>query len=262
MTAILELEHVSAASGDIALSDVSFAAERGAITAIVGPNGAGKSMLLDCIAGLCQPPVGRIRMIRADGHLFLLERMQAHRIARDARVARTFQNAHPFVGMSVSENMVVGRSGNGIRNTLAGVIGFVARQEAPAFHWLKMFGLNHLAEAPAGTLAYGAQRRLDIARAAHARPELLCLDEPATGLDEREIGILETVLAELKRLGVSIILAEHDRDFALRVSDHVVVLDRGAVTAEGAPDAMRGHPAVIAAYLGAPEQMARTRGRV
>jgi ABC-type branched-subunit amino acid transport system ATPase component len=244
MSAILDVEHVSMRKGAFALSDISFDTPRGEITAIVGPNGAGKSTLLDAITGFRRPPVGRIRLTRGDGRGFLLERMAAQRIAREARVVRTFQTARPFASMTVLENLVVGAVA-------------LKRREARkrALYWLDKAGLIPSANKPAGTLRYGQQRMLDVLRALLAAPELLCLDEPTAGMTRSEIALLETMLIETKNArGISILLIEHDLDFALRLAGRAIAMHNGLIVTQGSPEAIHAHPAVASAYLGTPEE--------
>jgi branched-chain amino acid transport system ATP-binding protein len=192
--------------------------------------------------------------------LFLLERMPDQEIAREARVARTFQNIRLFTGMTVLENLVIGEHNALMRASgysLFGLFGLPAyrKREAQALDdahaWLERIGLTSRADEPAGALPYGAQRRLEIARAMMSEPTLLCLDEPAAGLNPRESAELNELLRTIRdKQGTSILLIEHDMSVVMEISDHVVVLDYGEKIADGAPQEIRNDARVIAAYLG------------
>ncbi len=181
--------------GLVAVNDLSFQAGRGDITALIGPNGAGKTTVFNCITGFYKPTEGMITLSQEDGATFLLERLPDHRIAWKARVARTFQNIRLFSGMTVLENLLVAQHNplmiaSGF--TFLGVLGLGGYAQAErqaiekASYWLEKIGLIDRADDPAGDLPYGAQRRLEIARAMCTDPVLLCLDEPAAGLNPRE----------------------------------------------------------------------------
>jgi branched-chain amino acid transport system ATP-binding protein len=261
---LLQVEHLTMRFGGlIAVDDLSFIADDCRITAIIGPNGAGKTTVFNCLTGFYAPTAGRLALTRRDGGRFLLERMAGHRIARDAGVARTFQNVRLFPRMSVLENLVVAQHTRLMRASafsLAGLLGLPGYRSAEreaidlARHWLDRIGLLARADEEAGNLPYGAQRRLEIARAMCTRPALLCLDEPAAGLNPRESAELNRLLLAIRdgyRIGI--LLIEHDMSVVMGISDRIVVLDYGRKIAEGAPDAVRGDPAVIAAYLGEDE---------
>ncbi len=260
---LLEVEHLTMRFGGlVAVDDLSFAARPRDITAIIGPNGAGKTTVFNCLTGFYRPGTGRMAL-RASGKLFLLERMDGHRIAREAGVARTFQNIRLFAGMTILENLIVAQHRPLMRASLYTVGGLFnlpgyRRAEAAAVekarHWLDRVGLIEQADHVAGNLPYGAQRRLEIARAMCTDPTLLCLDEPAAGLNAAESAELNALLLAIReeyRIGV--LLIEHDMSVVMEISDHVIVLDYGRKIAAGPPAAIRNDAAVIKAYLGEEE---------
>jgi branched-chain amino acid transport system ATP-binding protein len=262
---ILAVEHLSMRFGGVvAVDDLSFQAARGAITALIGPNGAGKTTVFNCITGFYRPSEGMLTLRQRGGRVFLLERLPEHEIAARAGVARTFQNIRLFGGMTVLENLMVAQHNALMRAsgwTLGGLLGlpfFRAAERSAvdrARYWLNKVGLIERADDPAGVLPYGAQRRLEIARALCTHPELLCLDEPAAGLNPRESAELTALLDDIRReQRVSILLVEHDMSVVMEISDRVVVLDYGEKICEGTPDRVKNDPRVIAAYLGVSDE--------
>ncbi len=249
--------------GLVAVNDLAFQASDREITAIIGPNGAGKTTVFNCLTGFYKPTVGRLTL-RRDGTEFYLEQMDGFRIAREAGVARTFQNIRLFPRMSVLENLMVAQHNTLMRASgfsLAGLLGLprYTRAEREALDlarfWLDRVNLTDRADWDAGNLPYGAQRRLEIARAMCTRPVLLCLDEPAAGLNARESYELNELLIDIRdRIGIGVLLIEHDMSVVMQISDHVIVLDYGRKISDGDPETVRNDPAVIRAYLGTEEE--------
>jgi branched-chain amino acid transport system ATP-binding protein len=264
---ILSVDHLSMRFGGVvAVNDLSFKAERRKITALIGPNGAGKTTVFNCITGFYKPTSGAMRLTHDDGRNIQLERLNDFRISKLAKVARTFQNIRLFPGMTALENLMVAQHNALMRAsglTFLGLIGApswrAAEKDAIALatQWLDRIGLLPRADDAAGNLPYGDQRRLEIARAMCTEPALLCLDEPAAGLNARESAALSELLLSIRsEQSTSILLIEHDMSVVMEISDHIVVMDYGVKIAEGAPKDISDNPRVIAAYLGADEDEA------
>ena len=262
-TPLLTVEHLTMRFGGlVAIDDVSFHAADQRITSIIGPNGAGKTTVFNCLTGFYKPDVGRLVLHHPNGD-FLLERMEGFLIARHASIARTFQNIRLFPRMTVLENLIVAQHNVLMRAsafTLGGLLGSARYRDAEeeavdlSRYWLDRMGLTDQADWEAGNLPYGDQRRLEIARAMCTKPVLLCLDEPAAGLNLRESAELNELLVFIRdehRIGL--LLVEHDMSVVMGISDHIVVLDYGRKISDGTPDFVRNDPAVIRAYLGEDE---------
>lgn len=283
---ILSVDNLMMQFGGIkALSDVSLKVKRNQIFALIGPNGAGKTTVFNCLTGFYKASGGRIELNVRGSHTNVIqllgERFQAADFVSPARfanrlyyemfggthlvnragLARTFQNIRLFKEMSVVENLLVAQHMWVNRNLLAGVLNTKAYRKAEsdaldhAFYWLEVVDLVDCANRLAGELSYGQQRRLEIARAMCTRPKIICLDEPAAGLNPQETEALSRMIRVLRdEHDITVVLIEHDMGMVMSISDHIVVLDHGNVIAEGAPQDIRHNPTVIAAYLGADEE--------
>jgi branched-chain amino acid transport system ATP-binding protein len=279
---ILTVEHLTMRFGGlVAINDLSFAAARGHITALIGPNGAGKTTVFNCITGFYKPTEGRIALAQepaafthldtatassgvGSGGLFLLERMAEFEIAKRARVARTFQNIRLFGGMTALENLMIAQHNKlmvASLYTVGGLFGlpaYHAGEQAAmdqAIYWLEQVNLLERADDPAADLPYGAQRRLEIARAMCTDPLLLCLDEPAAGLNPRESAELNKLIRFIRdQHKTSVLLIEHDMGVVMEISDHIIVLDYGEKISDGSAEHVRTDPRVIAAYLGVEDE--------
>jgi len=252
MSKLLEVSGLTMRFGGLlAVDNVSLEVKPHQVHSIIGPNGAGKTTVFNCISGFYRPTGGRI-LFRGKP----IERLSGHKISRLGLV-RTFQHVRLFNSMTVIENLLVAQHRHLNTNYFAGLLKTPryrrCHKEAMehAAYWLEQVGLLEFANREAGNLAYGQQRRLEIARCMVTRPGLLMLDEPAAGLNPRETSELDQLILRLRNEHqVSVLLIEHDMGLVMGISDHITVISQGAPLADGTPDEVRENPEVIKAYLG------------
>lgn len=257
MTPVLEVRDLSQNFGGLrALNNLDMTVGEGEITALIGPNGAGKTTFFNCITGIYTPSEGSVYLYLADGQKELLNGRKPHEITA-LGLSRTFQNIRLFGEMTVLENVMLGRH----CRTHAGVLGAILRDRATreeeqrtidiSYELLEDTGLAELWNESGKNLAYGAQRRLEIARALACEPRLLLLDEPAAGMNPQEtqelVALIRKIMARRK---ISILLIEHDMSMVMSLSDRIYVMEYGTCIASGTPAEVRANPAVIRAYLG------------
>ncbi len=252
MNTLLEVHDLSMRFGGLmAVDGINLSVARGAIHAIIGPNGAGKTTLFNCISGFYKPTAGGIALDRQAVH-----GLPSHKVAQSG-IVRTFQNIRLFRSMTVVENLLVAQHMHLDTRLWTGLLklGRYRHSEKHALEraafWLERVGLAGLANREAGTLAYGQQRRLEIARCMITDPQLLMLDEPAAGLNPSETADLDDLIQSLRNEhGVTVLLIEHDMALIMGISDRILVMEYGRTIAEGTPEEIQRNPAVIKAYLG------------
>lgn len=248
---VLEIENLSLEFGGLkVLSDLNFNVQKGEIFSIIGPNGAGKTSLYNCISGFYFPSCGSVKF---NGKEIL--GMKPNKIA-EAGVIRTFQNLRIFNDMTVIENVMTSLYCRKRSNVFDAMLQTKRHKDEEkqcldtAMNCLKMIGMERFAAQEASKLAYGDQKRLEIARALAIEPEVILLDEPAAGLNHDEKGQLIKIIQDIKKLGITVLLIEHDMGLVMEVSERIYVLNYGKKIAEGSPNEIRSNAAVVEAYLG------------
>lgn len=255
MTPLLKIDGVSKRFGGLmALADVSFEVRQQEILGLIGPNGAGKTTMFNCIAGVYKPSSGNLEFVR-DGKPIRINGFKPEKMT-ELGIARTFQNIRLFSSLTVLDNIRIARHCRTKSNFFRSVLrtSFQKNEEKAivedSMRWLEFVGLAPQALADAGSLAYGNQRRLEIARALATEPKLLLLDEPAAGMNPKETGMLVDLIHAILDAGVGVMLIEHDMKLVMSICKRLVVLDHGTLIAEGGPREIRENPRVIEAYLG------------
>ncbi|PIC76317.1 ABC transporter ATP-binding protein [Sporosarcina sp. P19] len=252
---VLEIKKISKNFGGIqALTDVSFSVEEGEILGLIGPNGAGKTTMFNMITAMYPPSSGDISFVGNP-----LSNLKPHQITEKG-ICRTFQNIRLFSDLTVRENVMVGNHCRLKTNVMQSVFRTKAQKAeearvlATSDEILEVVGLANDKETIAKNLSYGAQRRLEIARALASRPRLILLDEPAAGMNEKETNDLFNLIKKIQTLNITVLLIEHDMPLVMRVCSRIIVLNFGKKIAEGTPSSIQNNKEVIEAYLGVEEE--------
>lgn len=255
MKYVLEIENVSKFfHGLVAIDDLTLNVKPGQIYGIIGPNGAGKTTLFNCVTGIYTPEKGKIKYKGED-----ITGMAPHKIAQMG-VLRTFQNIRLFKEMSVAENIMAGCHTKSKQKWYHSIIHTPFYRKDEKKHWEKVgrlmefFNLSELSTTPTGDLSYGNQRKVEMARALAADPELLILDEPAAGLNENETIELANIILKIKEMGLGIMMIEHDMDMVMKLTDYITVINFGKEISQGEPSFVQDDPRVIEAYIGSDDE--------
>ena len=255
MNYVLEIQNVSKFFyGLVAIDDLTIKVKPGQIYGIIGPNGAGKTTLFNCVTGIYTPEKGTIKYKGED-----ITGMQAHKIAQRG-VLRTFQNIRLFKEMSVAENIMAGFHTKSKQKWYHAIVHtpFYKKDERAAWEkveeLMEFFNLSRLATVPTGDLSYGNQRKVEMARALAANPELLILDEPAAGLNENETKELTDIIRKISKMGIGIMMIEHDMEMVMSLTDYITVINFGKEISQGEPSFVQNDPRVIEAYIGSDDE--------
>ena len=262
MKYVLEIENVSKFfHGLVAIDDLTIKVKPGQIYGIIGPNGAGKTTLFNCVTGIYTPEKGTIKYKGEN-----ITGMEPHKIAQRG-VLRTFQNIRLFKEMSVAENIIAGTHTKSKQKWYHSIIHTPFYKKDELKQWKKVeelmefFGLSKYADTPAGDLSYGNQRKIEMARALAAEPELLILDEPAAGLNENETIELTNIILKIKEMGLGIMMIEHDMEMVMKLTDYITVINFGKEISQGEPDFVQNDPRVIEAYIGTDDEEDAENGK-